>query len=121
MIVGPLSVLLVWWATRHLDKQWRLEAALGEDHKLITTGPYGWVRNPIYTSMFGMLLQTDLVKAWWPLLTAGMVFYIVGTEILVRAEEGLLAARFGKAYADYKSRTARIFRLCDSDVQPCRS
>ena len=105
MIVGPLSVVLVWWATRHLDKQWRFEAALSEDHELITTGPYHWVRNPIYTSMFGMLLQTGLVKAWWPLLIAGMVFYIVGTEIRVRAEEGLLSARFGETYARYRAST----------------
>jgi protein-S-isoprenylcysteine O-methyltransferase Ste14 len=106
MVVGPLSVMLAWWAARHLDKQWRFEAALSEDHKLITSGPYGLIRNPIYTSMFGMLLQTGLVKAWWPLLIAGIAFYIVGTEIRVRAEEGLLAARFGETYTDYKSRTS---------------
>ena len=40
MILAPPSVALVWMATRHLDKQWRVEAALSEDHKLITTGPY---------------------------------------------------------------------------------
>src|SRR5258707_13348616 len=32
MIIGPPSVLLAWMATRHLDKQWRFEAALTEDH-----------------------------------------------------------------------------------------
>ncbi|HET6170594.1 MAG TPA: isoprenylcysteine carboxylmethyltransferase family protein [Terracidiphilus sp.] len=105
MVVGPLSVVLIWLATRHLDKQWRFEAALSEDHELITTGPYRWVRNPIYTSMFGMLLETGLVKAWWPLLVSGIVFYIVGTEIRVRAEERLLEQRFGENFARYKAQT----------------
>ena len=41
----------------------------------------------------GMLLETGLVNAWWPLLIAGLVFYVIGTEIRVRAEAGLLAAR----------------------------
>jgi len=32
MVLGPPSVVLVWMAARHLDKQWRFEAALSEDH-----------------------------------------------------------------------------------------
>lgn len=109
MVVGPLAVVLAWMATRHLDKQWRFEAALSEDHELITTGPYRWIRNPIYTSMFGMLLQTGLVKAWWPLLAAALIFYVVGTEIRVRAEEKLLADRFGETYARYRATTRAYF------------
>ncbi len=102
MVIGPPCVVLVWMAARHLDKHWRYEAALSEDHELVKTGPYRWLRHPIYASMFGMLLQTGLVHAWWPLLIAGLVFYVTGTEIRVRAEDGLLAARFGEEFARYK-------------------
>jgi protein-S-isoprenylcysteine O-methyltransferase Ste14 len=105
MLLGPMSVALAWWATRHLDKQWRLEAALSEDHELITTGPYGWLRHPIYTSMFGMLLATGLAKTWWPLLAGGIVFFVIGTEIRIRAEDGLLASRFGERHTRYKAET----------------
>jgi protein-S-isoprenylcysteine O-methyltransferase Ste14 len=111
IIVGPLAVVLVWLATRHLDKQWRFEAALSDDHELITTGPYHWIRNPIYTSMFGMLLQTGLVKTWWPLLLAAITFYIIGTEIRVRAEERLLADRFGSTFAAYRASTKAYIPL----------
>jgi protein-S-isoprenylcysteine O-methyltransferase Ste14 len=105
MVLAPLSVVLAWMATRHLDKQWRFEAALSEDHELIMTGPYRWVRHPIYASMFGMLVATGLAKTWWPLLVAGIVFFVIGTEIRVRAEERLLAARFGEIHARYKAVT----------------
>ena len=105
MILGPPSVALVWMAARHLDKQWRFEAALSEDHDLIKTGPYRWLRHPIYASMLGMLLATGFAKTWWPLLVAGVIFFLIGTEIRVRAEEGMLAARFGEEYARYKSET----------------
>ena len=81
MVIAPPAVLLVWMAARHLDKQWRFEAALSEDHKLITTGPYRWLRNPIYASMLGMLLATGFAKTWWPLFLAGVTFFIIGTEI----------------------------------------
>jgi protein-S-isoprenylcysteine O-methyltransferase Ste14 len=105
MLLAPPSVVLVWMATRHLDKQWRVEAALSEDHKLVTTGPYRWMRNPIYASMLGMLLATGLSKTWWPLLVGGVIFFIIGTEIRVRAEEGLLSGRFGEEFERYKATT----------------
>ncbi len=105
MLIGPLSVALVWSAARHLDKQWRFEAALSADHELIKTGPYAWIRNPIYTSMLGMLLATGFTKTWWPMFVAGIAFYVVGTEIRVKAEERLLAARFVDEYARYKAST----------------
>lgn len=109
MTLGPPSVVLVWMAAHHLDKQWRFEAALSEDHKLITTGPYRWLRNPIYTSMFGMLLATGFAKTWWPLLVAGVIFFVIGTEIRVHAEEKLLAARFGEEFTRYKATTPAYF------------
>jgi protein-S-isoprenylcysteine O-methyltransferase Ste14 len=109
MIVGPPSVVLVWMAVRHLDKQWRFEAALSEDHKLITTGPYRWLRNPIYASMLGMLLATGFAKTWWPMMVIGVAFFVVGTEIRVRAEERLLSMRFGEEFAQYKATTPAYF------------
>jgi protein-S-isoprenylcysteine O-methyltransferase Ste14 len=39
------------------------------------------------------------------MLTGGIVFYIIGTEIRVRAEEGLLAGRFGDEFARFKAST----------------
>jgi protein-S-isoprenylcysteine O-methyltransferase Ste14 len=109
MMIAPPSVVLVWMAARHLAKQWRFEAALSEDHKLITTGPYRWLRNPIYASMLGMLLATGFAKTWWPLFVAGVIFFVIGTEIRVRAEEKLLAARFGDEFARYKAATPAYF------------
>jgi protein-S-isoprenylcysteine O-methyltransferase Ste14 len=55
--------------------------------------------------MFGMLLATGFAKTWWPMLVAGIVFFVLGTEIRVRAEEKLLAARFGEEFARYKATT----------------
>ena len=59
--------------------------------------------------MFGMLLTTGLAKTWWPLLIAGVIFFVIGTEIRVRAEEKLLAAQFGEEFAKYKAKTPAYF------------
>jgi len=100
--------VLAWSAARHLDKYWRFEAALSDDHQLITTGPYRWLRHPIYASMLGLLLQTGLARAWWPLLVAGILFGVIGTEIRIRAEDGLLAARFHDQFAAYRTTKAYL-------------
>ncbi|MGA7523295.1 MAG: isoprenylcysteine carboxylmethyltransferase family protein [Acidobacteriaceae bacterium] len=103
MAIAPPSVLLIWAATRELGKQWRYEAALSEDHELIQTGPYRRIRHPIYTSMFGMFMATGAAYTWWPMWVAGTVFFVIGTEIRVRAEDGLLAERFGEKFASYRN------------------
>jgi protein-S-isoprenylcysteine O-methyltransferase Ste14 len=104
MLLGPPSVALVWAATRHLGKHWRYQAALSEDHQLIQTGPYRWLRHPIYTSMFGMLMATGAAWTWWPMWIAAAIFFIAGTEIRIRAEDRLLGERFPQEFADYRSR-----------------
>jgi protein-S-isoprenylcysteine O-methyltransferase Ste14 len=104
MMIAPLPVLLAWAATRHLGKQWQFEAAVNEDHELIQTGPYAWVRHPIYTSMLGLLLAAGAALTWWPMFVAGVVFFLIGTGIRVRLEDRLLADRFGEQFLAYRAR-----------------
>ena len=104
MILAPACVALAWSAARHLGKQWRFQAALSQDHELVQTGPYRIVRHPIYASMFGMLLATGFVWTWWPMFLGAVLAFLIGTEIRVRAEERLLAERFGKSFTAYRSR-----------------
>jgi protein-S-isoprenylcysteine O-methyltransferase Ste14 len=104
IVLGPPSVALAWASTRHLGKQWRYQAALRDDHELIRTGPYAWVRHPIYTSMLGMVLATGFCWTWWPLFVAGVAVFVVGTEVRVRSEDKLLAERFGETFAAYRKK-----------------
>jgi protein-S-isoprenylcysteine O-methyltransferase Ste14 len=106
MILGPPSVALAWAATRHLGKQWRYKAALSQDHELIQTGPYRWLRHPIYASMLGMLLATLTAWTWWPMALGSVLAFIAGTEIRIRAEERLLAERFGNSFSAYRATTS---------------
>src|SRR5579871_5321268 len=81
MIMAAASTALVWRAVRNLGRQWRIQAGLYEDHELVRTGPYRFVRHPIYASMFGMLLATGLLLTPWIRFLIAIVFFIAGNEI----------------------------------------
>jgi protein-S-isoprenylcysteine O-methyltransferase Ste14 len=102
------SVWLVASAVRTLGKQWALAARLVEGHKLITEGPYGFVRNPIYTGMLGMLVATGLAMEHWVALDVAVVLFAVGLVIRVRSEEKLLRAAFGKEFEEYAKRVPAV-------------
>jgi len=95
------SVWLVNAAARRLGKQWALTARLVEGHTLIQDGPYRFVRNPIYTGMFGMLLATGLVAAQWVALLVAILLFFAGTWIRIRSEERLLREAFGSEFEEY--------------------
>jgi protein-S-isoprenylcysteine O-methyltransferase Ste14 len=97
-----LAALLSWNAARTLGNQWRFDAGLNADHKLVREGAYRVVRHPIYTSMFCMLLGMGFMTAWLPLLLIAVVIFIIGTEIRVRIEDKLLAERFGDEFLAYR-------------------
>ncbi len=89
---------------RALGRQWRIDAGLSADHELITSGPYRFVRHPIYTSLLCVLLGTGvLITPWW-LLLPSLLLFIIGTEIRVRIEDHLLASQFGERFAEYQKR-----------------
>lgn len=73
-------------------------------HELVQHGVYGIVRHPIYTSMLLVVSGTCLVLAPLYLLPVSLLLYLAGTEIRLRAEEALLAERFGDAFARYRAR-----------------
>ena len=52
--------------------------------------------------MLCMLLGTGLILTPWPLFVAAILIFLVGTEIRVRIEDGLLASQFGEDFTAYK-------------------
>jgi protein-S-isoprenylcysteine O-methyltransferase Ste14 len=111
LVLAIVAVALAWasswWCLRSvqtLGKQWTVQARLIHEHELITTGPFGIVRNPIYLGMFGLLVATGLTfSRWWAVLCAVVVF-LVGNQIRIRAEERLLREAFGPKFDDYARR-----------------
>ena len=59
-------------------------------HELITEGPYGVVRNPIYLGMFRVILSTCLAFSRWWSGFAAIVLFLIANHIRIHTEEQLL-------------------------------
>jgi protein-S-isoprenylcysteine O-methyltransferase Ste14 len=119
----PVNPALVWlgtalvalglgvavWARRHLGRNWSSNVVVKEDHALIRTGPYSWVRHPIYTGLilafFGMAIFTG---EWRGLLASICVF--LSFLIKSRAEEAQMEKTFPE-YEQYRRQTAALVPL----------
>jgi len=106
--IAAASGWLIESAVRTLGKQWALRARLVEGHKLITAGPYAYLRNPIYTGMLGMLIATGLAMEHWVALIIAVVIFSAGLVIRVRSEEKLLRAEFGEEFEEYARRVPAV-------------
>ena len=102
------SVWLITMAVKTLGKEWSLTARLVEGHKLATSGPYAFVRHPIYSGMLGMLVATGLAISHWAVLLAALVIFFLGTTIRIRSEERLLREAFGEQFETYARRVRAI-------------
>jgi protein-S-isoprenylcysteine O-methyltransferase Ste14 len=97
-----LASLLSWGGRKALGRQWRVEAGLNADHELVTSGPYQFVRHPIYASMLCTFLATGfMITPLWRIPVAA-IFFVAGTEIRVRVEDQLLALHFGNFFRAYQ-------------------
>lgn len=108
---GLMAVTVLFFALRHLGLEWRVKAVVTEDHRLVTTGPYGVVRHPVFAALLCLLLATVLLVTRPWAAVAAVAVYLLGTEIRVRAEDGLLERRFGQRFVEYKSRVAAYVPL----------
>lgn len=68
---------------------------------LVTTGIYGWTRNPMYLAMTLALaaLTLALNDLWFALLTPGAVLAV--TRLAIKPEEDYLDRKFGAPYREY--------------------
>jgi protein-S-isoprenylcysteine O-methyltransferase Ste14 len=98
------AIALVTAAKKHLGRQWALAARVVEGHKLVTDGPFGVVRHPIYLAMGLLLLSPVIGFSSWLGAGLSIILFVAGTVMRVRAEEAVLTQEFGGEYAAYKER-----------------
>jgi protein-S-isoprenylcysteine O-methyltransferase Ste14 len=92
------------WARRHLGSNWSGRIEIKTDHELVRSGPYRWLRHPIYTALLGIYVGTALVDNQTHALI-GIAIIAVAYWRKVRMEEAKLRETFGRGYDDYRRAT----------------
>ena len=119
LLIGAIGVVLcvigiglAVWARVHLGRNWGMPMSTKESPELVTTGPYAFVRHPIYTGILLAMLGSALGEnAFWvlPLVLFG-TFFVYSA----RREEELMIEQFPEQYPAYMQRTnmllPRIFQ-----------
>jgi len=95
------------WARVTLGANWSGRAVVKGQHQLIQSGPYRWVRHPIYTGLLVAFLGTALLRcAPRTLLGVATFAFIFSWKMVL--EERLLAAEYGERYQDYRRRVKAL-------------
>jgi protein-S-isoprenylcysteine O-methyltransferase Ste14 len=101
------GLLFAVWARVHLGRNWSRSVTIKQDHELITTGPYGVVRHPIYTGILTGLLGTAIALSEMRGFIALALFFLA-FWMKLRMEEQWMRSHFGETYATYARETAAL-------------
>jgi protein-S-isoprenylcysteine O-methyltransferase Ste14 len=102
------GLALTWWARIHLGGLWSSAITRKEKHRLIESGPYAFVRHPIYTGLIIALLATAAIEATL-LALLGALLIILGLWVKARAEERFLSTELApETYESYRHRVPML-------------
>jgi protein-S-isoprenylcysteine O-methyltransferase Ste14 len=104
MVVG---LAICFWARITLGRNWSGMVVFKEGHELIQTGPYRFVRHPIYTGMFAMVIGTA-VEFNAPIAYGAAVVLITVLTLKSKQEEKLMVEHFPEQYTAYRAHTKAI-------------
>jgi len=105
--ITALGFALTLWARAILGRNWSANVTIKVDHELIHTGPYRYVRHPIYTGIILALIGTAVARDQWRGVAAVILLWLSFTIKRLK-EEQFMSQTFGARYTDYSQTTGAI-------------
>ena len=105
--VTAAGLLFAIWARACLGSNWSGTVTVKVGHQLIRTGPYRWVRHPIYSGMLLGMIGTAISKGQLRGIVAVVLLWI-GFTMKSRIEERFMTNTFGAEYTEYSHTTGAI-------------
>ncbi len=102
-----IGLLVMLWARAIIGKNWSGEVVLRKDHELAMTGPYAYVRHPIYSGLLLLMLATAMAFG----VVSGFVVFVTFFAVLLyksRIEERFMAGHFPETYTAYMKKTKAL-------------
>lgn len=97
---------IAFWARGYLGRNWGMPMSLRQGHELVTSGPYAYVRHPIYSGIMLAMVGAAVVEGllWLVLFTLYFAYFLYSA----RTEEKMMVAQFPDAYPAYRRRTKML-------------
>jgi protein-S-isoprenylcysteine O-methyltransferase Ste14 len=120
LLVMAAGIAWCWWARRHLGRLWSAAVMRQEAHRVVDTGPYRFVRHPMYTGFIVMYVGMAIISTS-VLAFVAVPLIALGLWLKARVEEQFLIEELGPvAYEAYQARTPtlvpRIQRRSKTDL-----
>jgi len=106
-VVCGLGLAFAIWARLTLAGNWSSNVTFKQSHELITSGPYHFVRHPIYTGLLLMVTGTAIARGdlcYW----LGTLLWAIGFWIKLKQEESVMLAHFPGEYPGYSARVKAL-------------
>ena len=103
------GILLREWSIWVLGKHFTVRVQVHDNAKLVTEGPYKYIRHPAYTGGFLTFSGIPLAIGTWSGVLVAIVVSMIAYLYRIRIEEEALQTAFGSEYEEYKKRTWKLF------------
>jgi protein-S-isoprenylcysteine O-methyltransferase Ste14 len=106
VVLCVLGFGLAFYARWYLGRNWGMPMSHKEQAELITSGPYAFIRHPIYTGLILAILGSAIgVNISWMLMLIPVGAYFI---LSARQEESVMLQLFPEQYAAYMARTGML-------------
>jgi protein-S-isoprenylcysteine O-methyltransferase Ste14 len=107
VVVTAAGIGFAIWARAYLGGNWSGSVTVKVGHELVRSGPYRWVRHPIYTGLILATVGTAIERRQVRGVVAVVLLYF-GFKIKSKIEERTMIGTFGPAYEEYSQTTGAI-------------
>lgn len=107
--VATVGFVISYWAYYTLAEYYTFRIGIRKDHKVVSTGPYGYIMHPGYLGQLLIRIPTMIFYRFNILVTISLMLptaYFYYTRIL--AEEEMLHKQFGDEYKQFASTRSRL-------------
>lgn len=107
VVIAIPGVAGIYWLFSSIGTGITPTSGTRKEHLLVTSGPYRWVRHPLYTLGSSLFLSVGVMADNWFIALMGVLAFIA-MAIRTPKEEANLIAKFGDEYREYMKRTGRF-------------
>ncbi|HEY5729390.1 MAG TPA: isoprenylcysteine carboxylmethyltransferase family protein [Anaerolineales bacterium] len=106
VVLGVFCTFGIYWLFSSIGSGITPTSATRKEHQLSTSGPYRYIRHPLYTFGTTFFISFGLMTDLWIVMGFGILTFIV-MAIRTPREEANLVEKFGDEYQEYMKRTGR--------------